>query len=71
MQDENVTCRDLGKVSFEHAVGCFGMSQLKRATCFPMPELERVILFRTFQFIQCLISARSQVVITACDHQIN
>ena len=35
MQDENVACRDLGKVLFEYAVGCFGMSQLERATRFP------------------------------------
>ena len=31
-QDVIVTCRDLGKVSFERAVGCFGTSQLERAT---------------------------------------
>ena len=24
MQDENVACHDLGKVSLERAVGCFG-----------------------------------------------
>ena len=35
MQDENVACRDLGKVLFEYAVSCFGMSQLERATRFP------------------------------------
>ena len=40
MQDENVACHDLGKVSFERAVGCFGKLQLKRATRFPMPQLE-------------------------------
>ena len=52
MQDENVACHDLVKVSFERAVDCFGTCQLERAT-----------RFRTFQFIQCLISAiRSQVV---------
>ena len=34
MQDENVACRDLGKVLFEYAVGCFGTSQLERATRF-------------------------------------
>ena len=35
MQDENVACRDLGKVLFEYVVGCFGTSQLERATRFP------------------------------------
>ena len=35
MQDENVACHDLGKVSFERAVGCFGKIQLERATRFP------------------------------------
>ena len=35
MQDENVTCRDLGKVSFEHAVGCFGMSPTQARDLFP------------------------------------
>ena len=35
MQDENVVCRDLGKVLFEYVVGCFGTSQLERATRFP------------------------------------
>ena len=28
MQNGNVACRDLDKVSFERAVGCFGTSQL-------------------------------------------
>ena len=37
MQDENVTCRDLGKVSLERR---FGMSQPERATRFPMPQLK-------------------------------
>ena len=32
MQDENVACRDRGKVLFKHAVGCFGTVQLDRAT---------------------------------------
>ena len=45
MEDENVACLDLGKVSFERAVGCFGTSQLERATRFPMPQLERVTRF--------------------------
>ena len=39
MQDENIACRDLGKVLFEYAVGCFGTSQrtsqLERAIRFP------------------------------------
>ena len=35
MQDENVACRDLGKVLFVYAVGCFGTSQLERASHFP------------------------------------
>ena len=39
MQDENVTCVDLGKVSFDRAVVHFGTSQLVHATCFPMPQL--------------------------------
>ena len=35
MQDENVACHDIGKLSFERAVGCFGTPQLERATRFP------------------------------------
>ena len=35
MQDENVACHDLGKVSLERAVGCFGTPHLERATRFP------------------------------------
>ena len=35
MQDENVACHDIGKLSFERAVDCFGMPQLERATRFP------------------------------------
>ena len=35
MQDENVSRRDPGKVLFEYLVGCFGTSQLERATRFP------------------------------------
>ena len=50
MQDENVACHDLGKVSFESAVGCFGTFQLERAARFPKPQLERATRFRTFQF---------------------
>ena len=45
MQDENVACHDIGKLSFERAVGCFGTLQLERATRFPMPQLERVTCF--------------------------
>ena len=45
MQDENVACHDLGNVSFERTVGCFGMPQLERATRFPMPQLERTTRF--------------------------
>ena len=45
MQDENVACHDLGKLSFERAVGCFGKPQLERATHFPMPQLERATRF--------------------------
>ena len=45
MQDENVACHDLGKVSFERAVGCFGTPQLERATRFPMPQIERATRF--------------------------
>ena len=41
MQDENVACHDLGKVSLDRAVGCFGTPQLERATRFPMSQLER------------------------------
>ena len=40
MQDENVACRDLGKESFEYEVGCFGTSQLERATHFPARALD-------------------------------
>ena len=49
MQDENVTCRDLGKVLFEYAVGYLGTSQLERKSHFPIPQLERATRFRTFQ----------------------
>ena len=66
MQDENVTCRDLGKVSFERAVGCFGTSQPERATRLPLFQFKHTTM--TYSFIQCLISARRQVVTTACDH---
>ena len=45
MQDQNVACHDLGKVSFERAVGCFGKPQLEHATRFPMPQLERATRF--------------------------
>ena len=45
MQDQNVACHDLGKVSCERAVGCFGKPQLERATRFPMPQLERATRF--------------------------
>ena len=45
MQDENVACRDIGKLSFERAVGCFGTPQLERVTCFAMPQLERATRF--------------------------
>ena len=40
IQDENVACHDLGKVSFERAVGCFGTPQLERTTRFPMAQLD-------------------------------
>ena len=45
MQDENVACHDIGKLSFERAVGCFGTPQLERAARFPMPQLERATRF--------------------------
>ena len=45
MQDENVACHDIGKLSFERAVGCFGTPQLERATCFAMTQLERATSF--------------------------
>ena len=45
MQDENVACHDIGKLSFERAVGCFRTPQLERATRFPMPQLERATCF--------------------------
>ena len=45
MQDENVACHDIGKLSFERAVGCFGTPQLERATRFPLPTLERATCF--------------------------
>ena len=48
MQIENVACRDLGEMLFECAVGCFGTSQLERATRFPMLQLECATLFRAF-----------------------
>ena len=45
MQDENVACHDIGKLSFERAVGCFGTPQFERAARFPMPQLERATRF--------------------------
>ena len=45
MQDENVACHDLGKVSLDRAVACFGTPELERATRFPMPQLERATRF--------------------------
>ena len=45
MQDENVACHDIGKLSFERTVDCFGTPQLERATRFPMPQLERATRF--------------------------
>ena len=35
MQDENVACHDIGKLSFECAGSCFGTPQLERTTRFP------------------------------------
>ena len=77
MQVENVICRDFSKVPFERAVGCFGTSQLKRATRFPVPQLDECatrtdkqlldICANTKDFIQCRISTRDQVVTRACD----
>ena len=54
MQDENVACRDLGKdkVLFDRSVGCFGTSQLERATHVPMPQLERATRFQEFSKLQ-------------------
>ena len=37
MQDENVACHDIGNLSFERAVGCFGTPQLERTARFPLP----------------------------------
>ena len=45
MQDEDVACHDIGKLSFERTVGCFGTPQLERATRIPMPQLERATCF--------------------------
>ena len=45
IQNENVASRDLRKVSFECAVGCFATSQLDRATHFPIPQLDRATHF--------------------------
>ena len=53
MQDENVACHNLGKVSFERAVGCFGTPQLKRRTRFPMLQLERATRFPTVPSRAC------------------
>ena len=43
MQDENVVCRDLGKESFERAVGCFGTFQLERATCLSNVSIRELL----------------------------
>ena len=77
MQVENVTCCDLSKVPFERAVGCFGTSQLERATRFRMPQLDECttrtdkqlldVCANTKGFVQCRISTRDQVVTRACD----
>ena len=55
-------CRDLGKVSFERAVGCFEMSQLDRTTRFRTFQFQHVSMHDTEGFVQYLISARRQVV---------
>ena len=66
MQDENVTCRSLSKISlsFERAVGCFGTSQIERATRFLLFQLKHTTM--TYIFIQCIICARRQGVAKAC-----
>ena len=50
MQDENVACRDLGKVLFEYTVGCFGTSQLQRATRFPNVPTRACDSFSSVQY---------------------
>ena len=50
MHDENVACRDLGQVLFEYAVGCFGTSQLKRATRFPNVPTRALHSFLSVQY---------------------
>ncbi len=50
MRDENVACHDIGKLSFERAVGCFGTPQLERATRFPDVPSRVATRFRMFQF---------------------
>ena len=63
MQDDNVTGRDFGKVSFACAVGCFGTSQLEHATrfrTFPFQHVTMTYSTNTEGFMQCIISARRQ-----------
>ena len=68
MQDENVACRDIGKVSFVPAVGCFGMSKHDRATRFRTFQFQHVSMHDTEGFVQYRISARRQVVTRSCYH---
>ena len=56
MQDGIVACFDLGKVSFERAVVCFGTAQLEHMTGFPTVSTER--------------ESFSNVPIRACDDDI-
>ena len=68
MQDENVARHDLGKLSFECAVGCFGKPQLERATRFPMSQLERATLFPNVPSRACnsLLNCQFEVCVFDC-----
>ena len=46
MQDENVACHDIGKLSFERAVGCFGTPPTRARDSFPNAPTRARDLFR-------------------------
>ena len=66
MQDENVACHDIGKLSFERAVGCSGTPQLECATCFAMPQLERATCFAMPQLERATCFAMPQLERATC-----
>ena len=64
MEDENVACRDLGKVAFERAVICFGTSQLEHTTCLPVVSNRARDSFSNVPIRAC----DGDIMTGACDH---